>query len=279
MQTNARFPMGAFAIASLLVLALGAGSAGAGPVSDLSKQELIGPVKTVETRHSQLRTIHYFDQDGRLTHVELFPTHEADSVQYVLLHDALGRVTEEHTVEPDGHVLYRKRYRYGIDEQGREVAMVAVTEDGQLAQAEFSLYDERGILTEDLALTGNGTIEKSLYDARGKLVYAARFFQGHLVLEATHHHGPLGRLKESRFYAGDGALMRKDVYRYDEAGRRVEQQSEFFKGPHLRKSLVTFEFDAAGNWTKETIQRWTEKSGTLVPSEIVVSRERAITYH
>ena len=142
----------------------------AAPASDLSKQELAGPVKTAVTRYPQLRTVHHFDREGRLRTVELFPTQESDSAQYHLSYDEAGRVTEEQTVEPDGHVLYKKIYRYGFDEQGRQVAAIAVTEDGQLAHAEFDLYDERGLLTEDLAITGNGTVEKSLYDVRGKLV-------------------------------------------------------------------------------------------------------------
>jgi len=236
-------------------------------------------VKTAVTRHSQLRTVHHFDRDGRLTKVELFPTQETDSAQYRLSYDDAGRVTEEQTIKPDGHVLYKKIYRYGFDEQGRQVAMIAATDDGEFAHAEFNLYDEDGVVTEDLAITGNGTVEKSLYDIRGKLVYLARYFQGRLVLESTHHHGPLGRLKESRFYSGDGTLMRKDVYRYNDAGLRIEQESEFFRSAHLRKSVVTYEFDAVGNWTKETIQRWTEKNGTISLLETVVSRERQIIYY
>lgn len=262
-----------------VLMCLATGSVLGAPTNDLSKQELTGPVKTAVTRHPQLRTIHHFDRDGRLTKVELFPSQETDSAQYRLSYDDAGRVTEEQTIEPDGHVLYRKVYRYGFDEQGRQVAMVAATDDGQLAHAEFNLYDERGVLTEDLAITGNGTVEKALYDIRGKLVYLARYFQGRLVLESTHHHGPLGRLKESRFYSGDGTLMRKDVYRYNDAGLRIEQQSEFFRSTHLRKSVVTYEFDPGGNWTKETIQRWTEKNGALSLMETVVSRERQITYY
>ena len=266
-----------FIVGALLCPAVG--SVLAATTSDLSKQELIGPVKTAVTRHSQLRTIHHFDRDGHLTKVELFPTQETDSAQYRLSYDAAGRVTEEQTIEPDGHALYKKIYRYGFDEQGRQVAMVAATDDGQLAHAEFNLYDERGVVTEDLAITGNGTVEKSLYDIGGKLIYLARYFQGRLVLESTHHHGPLSRLKESRFYSGDGVLMRKDVYRYNDAGLRIEQQSEFFRSAHLRKSVVTYEFDTVGNWTKETIQRWTEKNGALSLLETVVSRERQITYY
>lgn len=267
------------ASAVLFCLLASAGSAHAATSSELLKQELTGPVKTVVTRHQQLRTVHHFDREGRLTLVELFPTQEADSAQYRLSHDAAGRVTEEDTVEPDGQVLYKKLYRYGFDEQGRQVAMIAATDDGQLAQAEFSFYDDRGALAEEIALTGNGAVEKSLYDIRGKQVYLARYFHGRLVLEATHHYGPLGRLKESRFYTGDGTLMRKDLYRYNEAGLRIEQQSEFSHHTALRKSIVSYEFDPAGNWTKEVIQRWSERNGALVLTEQVMARERVIVYY
>lgn len=278
MLTDLTRPFRVLGIVAVLIC-LAARSAPAALTNDLSKHELTGPVKTAVTRHSQLRTVHHFDRDGRLTKVELFPTQETDSAQYRLSYDDAGRVTEEQTIKPDGHVLYKKIYRYGFDEQGRQVAMIAATDDGEFAHAEFNLYDEDGVVTEDLAITGNGTVEKSLYDIRGKLVYLARYFQGRLVLESTHHHGPLGRLKESRFYSGDGTLMRKDVYRYNDAGLRIEQQSEFFRSAHLRKSVVTYEFDAVGNWTKETIQQWIEKNGALSLMEAVVSRERQITYH
>jgi len=278
MQTDHSWRFRALFIVGIL-LSSAANSVLGETTSDLSKQELTGPVKTAVTRHPQLRTIHHFDRDGRLTKAELFSTQETDSAQYRLLYDGTGRVTEEQTIKPDGHALYKKIYRYGFDEQGRQIAMIAATDDGQLAHAEFNLFDERGVLTEDLEMTGNGIVEKSLYDIGGKVVYLARYFQGRLVLESTYHYGPLGRLKESRFYSGDGALMRKDIYRYDAAGQRVEQQSEFFRSTHLRKSVATYEFDRAGNWTKETIQRWFEKNGAPVLAETVVSRERQITYY
>jgi len=251
----------------------------AASTNDLVKHELVGPVKTVVTKHPQLRTVHQFDRNGRLVEVELVPANEADLSHYVFRYDAAGRLIEEDTVEADGHVLYKKLYRYGNDERGRESAVVAATEDGALAHADFSLYDDRGVLMEEVGISGSGIAEKSLYDVRGNLVYTARYFHGKLVLEATHHHGPLGRLKESRFYAGDGSLMRKDFYRYNEAGHRVEQQSEFMRSTHLRKSVVTYEIDQAGNWTKETVQRWTDKNGTVSLNETTVSRERQITYY
>lgn len=247
--------------------------------SDLDRFELVGPVHTVVTKHPQLKTTHEFDRNGHLISMELVPAREAALARYLYLYDDAGRVIEERTIEADGNVAYKKNFAYGSDEQGRLSARIAVTDKGLFAHAEFTLYDRRGFAAEELMFTGQGIAEKSLYDVRGNLVYHARYFQGRLVLEATHHYGPLGRLKESRFYGNDGELMRKDQYRYDQAGNRVEQVSEFYRQSHLKKSIITYEFDHTGNWTKETIQRWSDKNGAAFLSETVVSREREISYY
>jgi len=247
--------------------------------SDLDRFELRGPVKTVVTKYPQLRTTHQFDRNGFLASLELFQADGRDSARYVFIHDATGRVIEEQTFEPDGTVAYKKIFRYGFDERGRQTALVAATDTGVFTNAEFAIYDDRGFLTEELSVSGQGLIEKSLFDVRGNLVYHARYYQGKLVQEATHHHTALGRLKESRYYGFDGDLMRKDLYRYNEAGQLIEQQSEAFHQSHLKKTVVTFEFDHAGNWIKETVQQWTDKGGNLALSETVVSRERLLTYY
>jgi YD repeat-containing protein len=247
--------------------------------SDLERLELHGAVRTVVTKHPQLKTTHQFDREGHLTSLDLVPTNEANSAHYVYQYDDRGRLIEEHTFEQDNTAAYRKLFRYGIDERGRESAQVAVTEKGQFAHAAFFIYDRRGMLAEEIMISGQGVVEKGLYDVKGNLIYHARYFQGRLVLEASHHYDPLDRLKESRFYGSDGGQMRRDYYRYDQAGNRVEQMSEYYRPSHLRKSVMTYEFDRAGNWIKETVQRWSEKNGSIALTETVVSRERIITYY
>jgi hypothetical protein len=247
--------------------------------NDLDRFELLGPVKTVVTKYPQLKTTHQFDRNGLLTSLELSPGNGRDSARYAFVHDAMGRVIEEQTFEPDGTVAYKKIFRYGIDEQGRQTALVAATDTGAFTNAEFRVYDNRGFLTEELHVSSHGTIEKSLFDVRGNLVYHARYYQGKLVQEAIHYHSPLGRLKESRHYGFDGDLMRKELYRYNEAGQRIEQQSEVFHQSRLKKAVVTFEFDHAGNWIKETVQQWTDRGGSLALAETIVSRERTFTYY
>ena len=247
--------------------------------NDLDRFDLHGNVRTVVTKYPQLTTTHQFDHEGRLTMFELEPVNQAGAVRYVYQRDRTGRVIEEEIFGPDGAVASRKLYRYATDDGGRPSAQVAVTAEGIFAHVEFTFYDVRGLLSEELMLTVQGMAEKSLFDARGNLVYHARYFNGRLVLEASHHYDPLDRLKESRFYGSDGERMRTDRYGYDQAGHRVEQTSEYLRQSHLRKSIVVYESDRAGNWTKETMQRWSTKNGATALTGTVVTRERTITYY
>jgi hypothetical protein len=270
---------GILQVAGLAALLALASPAGAWAKGDLDRLELVGPVRTVVTKHPQLKTTHHFDRAGNLTELWLTPFEGSGSARYLYLYGADGTLTEEQTYDAGGALVYRKVFGYSADERGRLSAQVAATENGAFAHAEFSLYDAKGMLSEELVVTGQGVAEKDLYDVRGNVVYHARYFQGRLVVEATHHHGPLGRLKESRFYGNDGEIMRIDRYRYDQAGNRLEQISDFFKQSRLRKSVVTYEFDQTGNWTKETVQRWSDKNGSVALTESLVSRERTIAYY
>ncbi len=281
MRIHRRFPHSRFLDAVWIFVILGPTPSLAASLNDLTEIELLGPVKTVSTEHPQLRTVHHFDRNGRLVELILASTdmEATDSSRHILAYDRSGRLAEEHTGDASGQVSYKKIYRYGDDEQGRESAVVATTEDGILVHAAFWLYDDRGILLEEIEINGSGTAEKSLYDVRGNLIYGARFFQGRLVLESTHQYDPFGRLMESRYYASDSNLIRIDSYRYNAKGYRIEQHSEFLGSALLRKSLVTYEIDHEGNWTKETIQRWTKNNGAIFLSETTVSREREIEYY
>jgi hypothetical protein len=248
--------------------------------SDRDRFDLQGPVRTVVTKYPQLTTTHQFDRDGRLTALELLPGHEAGgAVRYLYVYDERGRMTEEQIFEPNGSVASRKLFRYGVDDQGRLSARVAVTDQGLFMQADFSFYDRRGLLAEELTVTAQGMSEKALFDVRGDLVYHARYVQRRLVLEATHHYDALGRLSESRFYGTDGGPLRRDQYRYDQAGHRIEQSSEYLRRSHLRKSVVSYELDATGNWISETTRRWSLKNGAIAPTESLVTRERTVLYY
>src|SRR5689334_4976594 len=85
-------------------------------ILDLDRFDLHGPVRTVVTKYPQLTTTHQFDRNGRVTSLELLPLNQGEPVRYVYLYDDRGRLTEEETSEPDGTVVSRKQFRYGVDE-------------------------------------------------------------------------------------------------------------------------------------------------------------------
>lgn len=130
--------------------------------SDLDRFDLHGAVHTVVIKYPQLTTTQEFDRKGHLTSLELLPARQAaGGVRYVYTYDESGRLTEEETFEPDGRVASRKLFRYGIDGKGRPSAQVAVTEEGRFAQAEFSFYDRRGLLSEEIMVNAQGLTEKA----------------------------------------------------------------------------------------------------------------------
>jgi hypothetical protein len=107
------------------------------------------------TRYPQWTTT-----EGRLTALEVLPVHEAaGAVKYVYLYEN-GRLTEEKSFQRDGTPASRKLFRYGADDHGRPSAQVAVTDQGQFAQAEFSCYDRSGLLAEEIMVTAQGGAEK-----------------------------------------------------------------------------------------------------------------------
>ena len=114
--------------------------------SDLDRLDLHGAVRTVVIKYPQLTTTQEFDREGHLTSLELLPARQAaGAVRYVYMYDESGRLTEEETFEPDGSVASLKLFRYGIDEQGRPSAQVAVTEQGAVRSSRVLVLRPQGL--------------------------------------------------------------------------------------------------------------------------------------
>lgn len=86
----------------------------------------------------------------------LRPTNELDSARNQIIRDEAWDVVEEQTFEPDGTLPYRKFFRYGVDERGRQTAQGGSHGEVGQAHAEFSIYDDRGLLAEELTVTSRG---------------------------------------------------------------------------------------------------------------------------
>ena len=159
--------------------------------------------------------------------------------------------------------------------------MVAAMADGSYAHSEFWIYDDRGNLAAKIYFTSHDDVSKSLFDVRGRVVYANRFRGKAMMFESIKHYNVKGELIESLSYADNGSLIRKDQYAYDEAGRQIEESSEFYSNHFagLRKALTRFKLDAHGNWVSKTVEEWAIKADITKPAPTEFLQERRISYY
>jgi lipopolysaccharide export LptBFGC system permease protein LptF len=143
--------------------------------------------------------------------------------------------------------------------------------------SEFWTYDDRGNLAEKIYFTG-GFTDKSIFDVQGKVIYAIRYRGKAIMFESVKHYNFKGELVESLYYSADGSLTRKDQYKYDEAGRQIEESSDLYKFG-LRKTLTRYELDAYGNWVRQTVERWADGTDITKPVPAEVIQERIISYY
>lgn len=244
------------------------------------KNELIGPVRKVITKYRDFTTTDSYDPSGNL--IELAFDYKDSSMsrsKAIFTYDDQGLAKEELNYGDDGGLVYRKLFNFGFHEDGKPAAMVAATDDGSYAHSEFWIYDNRGNLAEKIYFTG-GFTDKSIFDVQGKVIYAIRYRGDTILFESVKHYNFKGELAESLYYKADGSLSRKDQYKYDEASRQIEEYSDFYKHYFgLRKSLTRYEFDTYGNWVRQTVEQWADKTDITKPVPAEVIQERIISYY
>ena len=88
-----------------------------------------------------------------------------------------------------------------------------------------------------------------------------------------------GNQKETLVYSEDGQLNQKSVSTLDAQGNEIEVAYYEIKTDTVRdRYSYTYEFDAKGNWIKQTTSKWETKDGKsqFVPSSI---KYRTIIYY
>ncbi len=217
-----------------------------------TKNEFIGPVRTVTIKAYGLSQTDTYDQAGNLVEAVIDLAHGDTSTRHVFTHDQQGNLQEEIAIDKSGKLLYRKRFAYAQDSQGRETASVAASDDGEFLYAEFSLYDRFGNLSEEL-LVHDTTAHRSLFDVLGRVVYSSRYNKRELSGELRHG--------------------------YDEAGRRVRVTTEKFHAGSRSTWITTYEFDGMGNWVKERTSEEPPASQEAGPARTQTVQERIIEYY
>jgi len=242
------------------------------------KNNLIGPVRTVATKARGLLQTETYDLAGRLTEAAIYQEHFNISTRYVFTYDQHGKLHEEIAYDDARTLIYRKLFAYAYDSAGRETAVVAATQDGEFHNAEFSLYDKSGNLSEMFLFNGMETY-RNVFDVLGRLIYSGRFRNGQLVSELKHTYDSTGHLIETISYSKDGAVVGRNVSEYDDSGYRIRITTETFQSGVASRWITTYENDRTGNWIKEITRKETSTSSQTEPAPSPTVQERVIEYH
>ena len=265
-------------------------------LSDREEDGLLGDVLSIETRESLLVQTDRYDPVGRLiervqsgveTSQGLWP------LRFVYTYDQAGRRTAEVVQDARGAVVKETRSVY--DDRGNRSAELAAWGDGTFENVSLYEYDDAHRRVRGLHFNGVRVINRNLYafDPAGRLV-RERF-------ERNYHYNAAGAqvVMTDRFDTGyevaivydeQGYVREKVVsdlrsrpqgrseFRYDERGNQNEERIFNAKGQATDRKVYRYEYDAVGNWIKETLQWWAVADGreTLKQSHV---RKRSIIYH
>jgi hypothetical protein len=242
-----------------------------------SENELIGPVRIVTIKKLGYSATETYDRAGHLIEAVLDIPHANTATYSLFRYDQHGHLREELALDPSGRLMFRKQVVYARDSEGRNTASVT-TSEGSFQHAEFSLYDERGHLWEQLWVN-RSIAYKSLFDILGRRIYSARYNRGTLLGELTYQYDAGGRLREMIIYNALGTVAGRVANEYDDMGRRVRAATEAFGEDQQRKWITTYEYDDWGNWIKELTVEQSSVSQRHSASVVPIMQERQIQYY
>jgi hypothetical protein len=242
------------------------------------KNDLIGPVRSVTVKKSGYLTTETYDRAGHLIDAVLDLFHANTATRSVFRYDHDGHLEEELTLDSNSRLIFRKRSTHVRDPEGRNIASVTVSDDGHCQNAEFSLYDQRGHLWEQLWVNST-TVYKSLFDVRGHRIYSVHYRKGALLNELQHRYDVLGRLDELVSYDDHAIVTARVTNDYDEAGKRTRSTTQTFGDARPRTWVTTYEYDSIGNWIKEQTSEQSPSSQTITSFTVPIVEERMIQYY
>jgi len=263
-------------VAGLLIALTHTSSDAASDKTARDKNGLVGPVRMVTTKLSLFSVTENYDRAGNLIEAVTYSEYDKTSTRHVFAYNQKGNLQEETAYDGDGVLIYRKIFAYGYDSSGHETAVVAASQDGVFNHAEFSIYDEKGYLSEVSFFAGS-SIYRNVLDVQGHIVYSARFNNRQLLSETKWSYDSNGRLIELLSYGPTGTVTGKTVYEHDDSGKRAREITERYEQDAAGKLVTTYEYDSTGNWIKERKEAGGSSESATTQPQIV--QERVIVYY
>ena len=214
--------------------------------------------QTVYTNDGQLHEIIYFsyDEKGNETQARHLTSVDQLVSRVLSTYDEMGRRAATTTYTADNKPANRVVFSY--DDAGNEISTNRYASDGTLSSRTTSAYD-----------TQNNQIEKKWYDTHDAPVRIR-----------TAKYDYLGALVSDTFfeYATDGTLTSRTDTRYDPQGNLQAEVVHRAAGQFKRERSFTYQSDAFGNWTLQTIttQLLRGESPSFEPPTVIA---RTLSYY
>ena len=237
--------------------------------------------ETYDARGRQLSYYYYKDDGGVL-----------DGSQHS--YDASGRLKET-KVEHSEYVYLPDRRVYTYDAAGNIIEEVAFDAQGKRLGRYVKVYDGRCRQTQsDSIAEGENQVfhghKRTIYtfDPAGRVIGEATYtIEGDSVKpedyrlgyqRQVHLYDAAGRRIVTQRLTAEGKLYRINVTRFDARGNEVEEGVYDSEGGVVSRNAYSYEFDAHGNWVKQTTSEWVTRDGKsfFEPKEVSY---REITYY
>jgi hypothetical protein len=236
--------------------------------TDRDLEGLLGPVKTVsitriETSVGNVRPGEpksapsqslTFDERGHMIEQYLTNRDGIPWKKWVYEYDANGYKSQQLEYDPTGRITTKKTFRYEFNTQGKVSTTLIYDADGKLYNRMVKTYNDRGLQTENITYDSTGSVSnKSIFTYDGK-----------------------GAITEFALYNSAGVLVQKQIPRDAENEMVLSNDDGTLKMREIRSNPKREEFDAHGNWIKETASI-IKQSGKA--EEVFEVTRRIITYY
>lgn len=236
------------------------------------------------------REVFDHNAEGKLSEMRMYDEAGALVRRSVYTRDEDRRRVEEHSFMGDGTPDDHSVRRY--NEAGDPEEWAIYQADGTLLMKMLMRYDERGKEAETIICHGQPTrpLMRVEQDGTGGITIihegdieiprtAECGDDGYFASRMTYAYTAAGELVEQATYDSDGTLVGRHVMSGDENERAIENYDA--DGLLVSKEKVTREFDANGNWIKETVSSWVAGAERTDLSKLEPTEEhyRTISYH
>lgn len=286
---------------ALFAIALLFNSANAQKKPDKDNENLLGPVKSVQSElldfdpqdpgriiRTKQRDIVTYDTKGNEIERTIYDTYGFFAAKQRYSYDANGNLTDSAMYDEKGVIMERQAYTYT---NGNLTQIAGTDAAGAASYKEVHSYDDKGRIRESTHSIQNKTFGKTVYkyDQKGNLSEVAFY-----TPEGTKADAPIGPCSGAHritytydttnkpvqivSFETDGKQQRSWNYTYDSKGQLAKdvRDSEFSRTTYT----YTYEYDPHGNWTKQFGTAQTQpKTFDDKPHERKTVISRKITYY